>query len=63
MNKNKLEVYLIKDTLTEIMELQNSIQINDLFFNENNYNFSNFSLPTIFSRDIYKRRLLTNYTD
>ena len=34
MNKNKLEVYLIKDTLTEIMELQNSIQINDLFFNE-----------------------------
>ena len=34
MNKNKLEIYLIKDTPTEIMELQNSIQINDLFFNK-----------------------------
>ena len=46
--------YFIKDTLKEIMELQNSIKINDLYYlpTKKNYNFSNFSLLTVLLRII-----------
>ena len=33
------------------------------FIKQKNYNFSNYSLPTVFLRNIYERRLLRNGAD
>ena len=56
---------MIKDRTTEIIVIQSSLKIN--YFNysstKNGYNFSKYSLPTVFLRDIYERRLLINKAD
>ena len=48
-------INLIKDRLKEIIELENSIKINDLNYlsAKKNYNFSNYSVPIVFLRDLY----------
>ena len=54
----------IKDRLTEIVIIQNSLKIKDLNYSstKNGYSFK-YSLPTVFLRDIYERRLSINDAD
>ena len=56
---------LIKDRLREIIELQNSVAIYDLNYSskKKNYSLSNNSLPVVFLRDIYEKRLSKNNAD
>ena len=57
--------YLTQDRLKKIIEIQNSIEINDLnyYSNKNNYIFSNYSLPVVFFRDTYGKKLSINDAD
>ena len=50
---------LIKDRLNKMMEVQNAFEVNDLNYSstKQNYNLNNFSLPAVFLRDIFERRL------
>ena len=55
---------LIKDRLKEVIEILNSIKINDLsyFSTKKNYNVSKYSLSMVFLKDIYEKKLSVNDT-
>ena len=66
LNRNKFEIIfphnhlndLICDRLKEIKQLKETIKLKNLIYKTKNgkrYNFSKFSLPITFSRDILKR--------
>ena len=51
---------LIKDNVKEIIQLQNKIKLGNQEYTtkkEKHYNFSKYSLPTVFLRDIYEEHL------
>lgn len=51
---------LIKDNVKEIIQLQNRIELENQQYTtkkEKRYNFSRYSLPTVFLRDIYEEHL------
>ena len=64
MFSDNLLANLIKDK-KEIIEIQNSIEINYLnyFPAKWNYNFSNYLLPIVFLRDLYEKKLSKNDDD
>ena len=51
---------LIKDNVKEIIQLQNKIKLENQEYTtkkEKHYNFSKYSLPSVFLRDIYEEHL------